>query len=128
MARFVLAGRLPFLAERQVDDLNARFAASRQVVKASELATLIGVSEDRAVALLAELAGEELGQLGVVIYHDCDLDTPAIPFRAAALGLALRPWRCHLCDRMTDPRTDLSMSVAIHVDSPIDFAWATDVG
>jgi hypothetical protein len=120
MASFICDGILDFLTEDQKSKLNKKFRSSELKVMPHELAGPLALKYSEALAILTILQAEGLCKNLLLIYHNCEPDTPidAIPFEE---GIPKVPFECKSCQELIQDLSELSFDVMAILFSSIEF-------
>ena len=120
MASFISKERLDFLSDRQKAELSKHFMKASTTAMPHQLAVILGIEYSKALAILTVLEVEGLCQIKLLVYHNCELDTPidAIPF---GKGFPNLPWICPNCGTSVDNYDELSFNFIAYSKQQIEF-------
>lgn len=120
MASLIYKERLGFLSDHQKAELSKYFMTASTNVMPHQLAVLLGIEYSDAIAILAVLEAEELCEMKLLIYHNCEPDIPvdAIPY---GIGFPDLPWTCPNCESIVESYDELSFDLMAISKQPIEF-------
>jgi hypothetical protein len=110
---------LDFLSSEQKNKLNEHFRKSTTAMP-HQLAVLLGIKYAEALTILTILDADGLCKNKLLIYHQCEPETPAdaIPY---GQGFPNLPWTCPLCEEEVDNYDELLFDIMAQADHPINF-------
>lgn len=115
--RLDATGRLRFLDERVIRELNRMLTSAGVSVMPHVLEIQLGLDYSQGLAIISVMASEGLCKARLLIYHSCDpeLVVGSLPLDQ---GLPELPWRCPECEREVESYDELAFDVeAVILDS-----------
>ena len=119
MTSLILKGNLNLLSEKHKAELSKHLKAWTTVMP-HQLAVWLGIEYSEALAVLSVLEAQELCEMKLLIYHNCEPEVPVGAIRFGK-GFPNLPWTCPNCHKSVDNNDELSFDLMAEFKQQIEF-------